>query len=152
MRIRPARADDREFILGLVPRLVEFGDVPGRDTSQMLERDRAVLAAAVEQPPADTEVFVAEADDGTSAGFIHLTTSSDYYTGGMMAHVADIVVTSAAEGHGVGRALLEHAEAWARQRGFTMLTLNVFIANQRAREVYARAGYREEWIRCIKWL
>ena len=53
MRIRPARASDREFILGLAARLIEFGTVPGRDPAQMVARDGAVLADALEQPSSD---------------------------------------------------------------------------------------------------
>jgi ribosomal protein S18 acetylase RimI-like enzyme len=31
-----------------------------------------------------------------------------------------------------------------------MLTLNVFTANRHAREFYAKLGFAEEWIRCVK--
>jgi GNAT superfamily N-acetyltransferase len=150
MRIRPARRDDKPFILGLAPRLVEFGTVPHRDPSQMVARDRTALAKTLDQPSPDTELFVAEDDNAGAVGFLHLTTASDYYTDAATAHVADVVVAPEAERRGVGRALLAYAEGWARQRGFAMLTLNVFAANRRARDVYAGAGFQEEWIRCIK--
>ena len=148
MRIRSAVAGDKDFILGLADRLVAFGPVPGRDRSQMIERDRAVLAAALERP--DTALFVAEDDGGRRAGFIHLTTTHDYYTDSHAAHIADVVVSADAGGRGIGSALMKHAEDWARQRGFEMLTLNVFSANRGARDLYARLGFDEEWIRCIK--
>jgi ribosomal protein S18 acetylase RimI-like enzyme len=150
VRIRPAGAADRNFILGLADRLVEFGAVPGRDRSQMVARDRAVLAEALDQPSTDTALFIAEHDDGGSAGFIHLTTTDDYYSASAPAHIADVVVAIDAGGRGVGTALIAHAEDWARQRGSAMLTLNVFAANRRARDLYARLGFQEEWIRCIK--
>jgi len=150
VRIRPARASDREFILGLAARLIEFGTVPGRDPAQMVARDGAVLADALEQPSSDRGLFIAETDDGSRLGFIHLTTGDDYYTGTRTGHIADVVVTAAAGGRGVGSALMAYAEGWARQRGFSLLTLNAFTANRRARDLYARLGYQEEWIRCIK--
>jgi GNAT superfamily N-acetyltransferase len=150
MRIRPAGLDDREFILALAPRLVEFGQVAGRDAAQMVARDRAVLIAALDQPSPDTELFVAEDDDGTALGLIHLTTDSDYYSDRETGHIGDVVVTAAAGQRGVGSALIAFAEEWARGRGFAMLTLNVFSVNRRARELYARLGFQEEWIRCIK--
>lgn len=152
MRIRPARIGDKDFILDLVPRLVEFGTVPNREPSQLVTRDRAVLTHTLEHPSPDTELFVAEDDSGRSIGFIHLTTAEDYYANTATAHVADIVVAPDAGNRGVGSALIAYAEAWARQRGFAMLTLNVFVANRRARELYARHGFQEEWIRCIKHL
>ena len=149
MRIRPALARDRTFILDLAQRLVEFGPVPGRDASQMIARDRAVLTNALEDPSAGSAIFIAE-DDGGSVGFIHLTTTDDYYTASATAHIADVVVAPGAGGRGVGSALIAYAEQWALDRGFSMLTLNVFAANRRARDLYTRLGFQEEWVRCIK--
>jgi GNAT superfamily N-acetyltransferase len=149
-RIRPARLHDKAFILDLAQRLVEFGPVPGREPAQMLARDRAVLAGVLEQPAADSAVFVAEDEADRAVGFIHLTTADDYYSGGNTAHIADVVVLPALDGCGVGSALIAYAESWAREHGFRLLTLNVFTANRRARNLYTKLGFQEEWIRCIK--
>ena len=148
MKLRPAVAEDREFILGLAERLIEFGDVPGRDRAAMIARDRSVLAAALTDSA--STIFVAVNDDGHPLGFIHLTTADDYYDARETAHVADLVVAREAAGLGVGSALMERAEQWAREQGFAMLTLNVFTANRRARDLYTRLGFAEEWIRCLK--
>lgn len=150
MRIRPAQASDGSWIADLAPRLVEFGSVTGRDASEMVARDRAVLAHALDDPSADTGVFIAEDDAGDALGFIHLTTTEDYYTASETGHIADVVVAPRAAGQGVGSALIAYAEEWARQRGFALLTLNVFTANHRARQLYRRLGFEEEWIRCVK--
>ncbi|HXW04546.1 MAG TPA: GNAT family N-acetyltransferase [Vicinamibacterales bacterium] len=150
VRIRPALAADREFVLGLAPRLVEFDDVPGRDREQMVSRDRAVLARVLDVPAADSALFVAEDQSGRPVGFIHLTTAEDYYSDSTTAHVADVVVVPEASSRGVGAALIAHAETWAVDRGFALLTLNVFVGNRRAREFYERLGFEEEWLRCIK--
>lgn len=40
--------------------------------------------------------------------------------------------------------------ALARSRGYRWLTLNVFAENLRAREVYKRLGYGEDFLKCIK--
>lgn len=150
MRIRAFRPGDRDFILGLAPRLTEFGDVPGRDRAAMNARDREVLEHAMDVPSSDTALFVAEDNDGRPVGFIHLTTADDYYTNNMTAHIADVIVAREAGGQGIGSALIAYGEQWARDRGFDMLTLNVFMANREARELYARLGFQQEWIRCIK--
>lgn len=148
MKIRSAIAEDREFILALAERLIEFGDVPGRDRAAMIARDRSVLAAAL---TADAStIFVAVDDHERPLGFVHLTTAEDYYDAQETAHVADLVVAREAAGLGVGSALMKWAEQWAREQGFTMLTLNVFTANRRARDLYAKLGFAEEWIRCLK--
>lgn len=148
MTIRPAIAADREYILNLAERLIAFGDIPGRDRAAMLARDRAVLADAL--TGGGSVIFVAVDDGGRPIGFIHLTTADDYYDARATAHVADVVVAEESAGRGVGSALMERAEHWAREEGFSMLTLNVFTANRRARAFYAKLGFAEEWIRCLK--
>ena len=46
--------------------------------------------------------------------------------------------------------LMAGAEAWARARGFRVLTLDVFAANARARAFYARLGYLEQTLKLAK--
>lgn len=115
----------------------------------MTGRDRAVLEHVMDHSEPDTALFVAE-NDGRRLGFVHLTTADDYYTNTTTAHIADVVVARDAGGQGVGGALIAFSEKWARDRGFDMLTLNVFVANAKARQLYLRLGFQEEWIRCIK--
>ena len=115
----------------------------------MIARDRAVLTNALEHPSGDSSIFIAE-DGNTPLGFIHLTTTEDYYTAGDAAHIADVVVAPDAGERGIGTALIAYAERWAIERGFSMVTLNVFAANRRARDLYTKLGFQEEWIRCIK--
>lgn len=117
----------------------------------MVERDRACLAEALLAPPAaNAALFIAEDEEGEPLGFVNLTTATDYYTNSTTAHIADLVVAPRAGGQGVGTALVERAEEWARREGFALLTLNVFSANEQARRLYRRLGFAEEWIRCIK--
>jgi GNAT superfamily N-acetyltransferase len=61
-----------------------------------------------------------------------------------------LAVTEAAEGHGVGAALLRAAEEWTTEQGYTKVTLNVFDGNARARRAYERAGYQVETLRYVK--
>lgn len=42
------------------------------------------------------------------------------------------------------RALLGAADAWGRGQGFRHLTLAVFSDNRRAKDLYARQGWRAE--------
>ena len=46
-------------------------------------------------------------------------------------------------GRGIGRALLEHAFAWARTNGKPALTLRVFPDNERARALYRGTGFAD---------
>src|SRR4029453_6875234 len=92
VRIRPAHPDDKDFILGLVPRLTEFGAVAGRDSPQMIARDRAVLTVVLEHPSDDAALYVAEDDDGRPIGFVHLTTVDDHYTNSAAPHIGALIV------------------------------------------------------------
>jgi GNAT superfamily N-acetyltransferase len=44
-------------------------------------------------------------------------------------------------GKGLGRALIEGCEAWARERGHKLLTVGVLSKNARAVRSYEGAGY-----------
>lgn len=63
-------------------------------------------------------------------------------------HTAELglSVERAARGIGVGRALMEGAEAWAREHGVTKIVLGVFSKNDRARALYDRLGYEVEGV------
>lgn len=57
------------------------------------------------------------------------------------ARIGSISVAPDHWGQGVGRGLMQAAEAWARQRGVTDLRLHVWDFNQRALRLYAELGY-----------
>jgi GNAT superfamily N-acetyltransferase len=88
--------------------------------------------------------------DGRPAGFAFLEHATDYFSGARHGHLGMIAVAADSEGHGVGRALMDAAEAWARAQGYARLTLNVFEGNTRARRAYERAGFAVETIRYVK--
>lgn len=117
--------------------------------------DAAVARAigkALDSPGEDSAVFAAEDEDGIPLGFIHVHTARDFFTGEEHGHVSDVVVASAAEGRGVGRALMAAGERWSRARGHRLLTLNVFGANARARELYDRLGFAADTTKLVKLL
>jgi ribosomal protein S18 acetylase RimI-like enzyme len=150
VRIRIAEARDGDFILSLVPRLMEFGPPPWRPAAQMTATDMEVIEKVLLTRPDGTIVLVAEDESGVLLGFIHLNTKQDYFTREQHGHVSDIVVAPAGEGRGVGRALIEAGEAWSRAQGFRLLTLNVFANNQRALKLYERLGYGQDTIKYVK--
>jgi len=152
VRIRPASAADRGWILTLAPRLHDFGPPPYRERGVM---DRAVVASigdALRAAKRDVAVLVAEDSVGGRLGFIHLHGARDFFTGEAHGHVSDIVVAPEAEGRGVGQALMAAAEDWARALGFRLLSLHVFDGNARARAFYARLGYGPDIVKLIKTL
>jgi uncharacterized protein (TIGR00290 family) len=65
---------------------------------------------------------------------------------GSYAFLSDLVVLPEARGTGVGRALLERGEAFARAEGANVLVLTVLARNAAARQLYAEAGFRERYL------
>lgn len=64
------------------------------------------------------------------------------------AELLAIAVKSGVRGNGVGRALLQRAEARARLRGAQALNLCTAEANVAAAELFLKAGFvRKRWIR-----
>jgi GNAT superfamily N-acetyltransferase len=148
IQIRQATAADEDVLRALSGRLTAFelpawrkpGDIATADAREMLD---AVRAAAP-----DNVVFIAERAD-VAVGCLHVLDLTDFF-GTRHAHISVIATTEAAEGSGVGRALLAFAEAWARRHGHSLLTLNVFAANERARRFYDRAGLSPEMLKYAK--
>jgi GNAT superfamily N-acetyltransferase len=149
--VRPARPEDRAFVLETVMRLGAFGPPPWRTCEEIGEADARVVRAFFEKPPEGAALLVAESE-GAALGFIYLEVLRDYFVGEAHGHVGILAVTEAAEGRGAGAALMRAAEGWARERGFRRLTLNVFDGNTRARAIYEHLGYRPETLRYVKLL
>ena len=89
-------------------------------------------------------VFVAETPDGI-VGRISLARE----THPASEHVADLglMVAGAHRRQGVGRALMETAESWAREVGVHKLELHVFPYNEPAIALYETLGYQREGYR-----
>jgi ribosomal protein S18 acetylase RimI-like enzyme len=51
---------------------------------------------------------------------------------------------------GIGRALMEHAQAWAKAQGYTQIGLQVFITNQPAIDLYEQLGYESRSISMMR--
>lgn len=148
MTIRAAEPADRDFVLTMADRLVSF-DVPAfRSKDELAEGDRRALAAWFRDPKPGEALFVAELD-GQLAGCAYLVTLVDYFNDRPHAHLSVLAVTAEAEGKGVGSALLDRSEAWARERGSDRLTLSALVTNARARALYERRGFSGEYIRYV---
>jgi GNAT superfamily N-acetyltransferase len=146
VRVRDATPGDAGFILSLVPSFSGFGLPPWRDGNAFCAVVEASLRAALD---AGAVIFVAEDDDGTPLGFVHLHPVRDLL-GGERAHVSDIAVTDAAQGRGAGRLLIEAAERWARERGYALLGLTAIATNDSALAFYERLGFGADTITLVK--
>jgi GNAT superfamily N-acetyltransferase len=149
--VRPARPDDREFVLAAAVELAAFGPPEWRTAGEVVEGEAKTLRAWFAGAPPGSALLVAE-EDGRPLGFAYLETLRDYFLEEEHGHIGILAVTKEAQGRGAGGALLDAAESWARGRGYGRLTLHVFEGNERARAVYARRGYRPESLKYVKFV
>jgi len=150
IQIRAATEADREFMVGVVPRLRAFGPPPLRPDDALDRGERETLERALENPADDAVLLIAEMEGIGPAGVAYALTATDYFTREPHGHLSILAVAEAGEGRGAGRALMAAVEAWSAARGHRFITLNVFAGNSRARAVYERAGYGEDVLRYVK--
>lgn len=66
----------------------------------------------------------------------------DQVTGDRHGHIFMVYVAPKHRRRGIGSALVHHAENWAKQRGDRQITLQVFLNNQPAVNLYEKLGYQ----------
>ena len=134
MRIRPyTDADWPEWLRMSVALFYEH-------TAAELEPDMRAFRAR-----SDANVFVAERDDGSVAGFVEVG-SRPYADGCHTSPVGYIeawYVDHDVRRHGFGRALLGAAEAWARTLGYREMASDASLDNTESHLAHNRSGYQE---------
>jgi GNAT superfamily N-acetyltransferase len=150
IRIRAYQPSDSEFILSIVPRFSEFELPEWRQRDEIDRTNRTSIEQALIQLGPDSAIFMAEDENGRSAGFIHLQTEIDYFRGDKYGYISDLAVESSFEGQGVGRLLLDTAETWTRTNGYHLLALYVFAGNSRAQRLYEKNGFKPEVVKYVK--
>ena len=99
------------------------------------------LAYRRERPADDAATFVA--DDGGLVGYtaVSYTEPPPVFARGPEASIEEVYVAPERRGEELATALLERAEAWARERGCERATLSVNADNDAARALYEDRGY-----------
>lgn len=148
VRVRPFLSDDRAFILSLAPRLA-IGKQPWRDRDLWLATVQEWLTESIQQHGQKTMVWIAENEEGERVGFASVSHST-HFTGQPQAYIGELAAAESAEGHGVGSALLNACEQWAREQGYTILALSTGAANARALRFYKHRGFQDEDVTLTK--
>ncbi|PWB35050.1 N-acetyltransferase [Pseudomonas sp. SDI] len=60
---------------------------------------------------------------------------------GAALHIEELAISHEHQGHGLGRQLIGHVQAWAQAQGFTALTLTTFAEVPWNAPFYARLGF-----------
>ena len=148
IRVRPGRDDDQAGILALAPRLAE-GVAPWRDQAEALLAGRCWLEESLDAAKTGDGAVLVAADADGIAGVISVRAST-HFTGERDGYIGELVVAERASRHGIGRALVDAADAWARDHGLRNLTLLTGAFNTNARGFYAALGFAEEEVRLTR--
>lgn len=143
--IRPAHPGDLAEVLTALEWLFAApgGVPPGWNTARAGETFAWVAASD------HAEVLLAE-DGGAVVGLCSVYVDIRSIRFGQRAWVEDLVVDPARRSGGVGKALLEAAKHWARERGATHLELDSGDARTEAHRFYERE--QPGWTsRCFAW-
>lgn len=90
--------------------------------------------------------FLRLAADGTPLGFIELALRTDYVNGTRSTPVAfleAILVAPDARRQGIARALVAHAQAWARERGCREFASDAHADNTASHAMHRALGFEE---------
>lgn len=127
-QVRPARNADIDALLRL-----EEAAFPGDRLTRREFRDairsRATVTLAATVPPGEGDAL---------AGYVFMQTRR----GSETARITSLAVAESAGRRGLGRLLVESAEAEALRRGCSRIRLEVRADNGRAARLYRAAGYR----------
>jgi GNAT superfamily N-acetyltransferase len=126
--VRPATRDDAPAVASLLGEL-------GYPTAPALAGERLAALAGD-----DDAVLLAIDERGEAVGLISLHRMRVLHAGGLVAYITALVTASSARGRGVGRALLESAERWARAAGCRRLTVTSAERRADAHAFYEACG------------
>ena len=140
IEIRPARETDAAEIAEL--NTVEMGY---QTTAEQVREKLAVLLKS-----RDNRILVAVAD-GQVVGYIHANTYGTLYFPPLK-NLMGIAVSAACRRKGIGTALLDAIEVWAKETGARGVRLNSGSTRLEAHEFYRSRGYgtEKQQLRLIK--
>jgi GNAT superfamily N-acetyltransferase len=147
MRIRDADfTKDRDAMLGFImdSQHFEYAFEPNR------RLDPPVAAEYLKDLEGDVarhggRFLIAETDDGEPLGWavVHEQDDPTFVIAEERrnVYISELYVEERARGTGIGRALIDACEAWAKERGILVMQIGVLALNTRADKIYRQAGY-----------
>jgi len=87
----------------------------------------------------DHQVLLVAAEDERVVGYVMASQSMTLYANGPTAELIELNVEKTRRKRGIGRALVEAAMAWARERG----CVEVNVPTRRAGDYYKKLGFEE---------
>jgi len=133
--VRAARTEEVERI----PALYEWLFAPPGSKPDAWDERRAIVALRGAIESHDACVLLAD-DEGELVGFCTVYQDMHSVRFGYRAWVEDLAVDPGRRSQGIGKALLDAAKAWARERGASHLELDSADARTDAHRFYEREG------------
>jgi ribosomal protein S18 acetylase RimI-like enzyme len=148
--VRKMKESDNDFIVGLSSRCNEFEFMGWRDSKKMQDAQLQQAQNAINNTDPQSDIFVVEDENNNLLGFLHMTKSTDFFTGEEQGYLSWIAVSKEGEGKGIAKLLMEKAEEWTKNNGYKQLVLNVFANNKRAINFYSHLNFENEIIKMVK--
>jgi len=142
IRVRPATRHDMEDWLRM--RKAFWPDCPEDKHRQEMEQSLSLPGV----------VFVAEHKEAGLVGFAEISIRKDYVegaSGGPVPYVEGWYVDETYQGSGIGRSLIEAAEQWSLEKGFTQIASDTLVDNSKSIAVHTALGFREVE-RCVHFI
>lgn len=134
----------------LLPRLASFEVPEIRNPDHLWHGDRELLNAWLDDKSPSVLVEVAVDESEQVQGLTITSLREELLSHEPSAHLEVLAISAAAEGIGMGNALLTSAQKNAKLHGARSMSLHVFSNNSRARALYERAGFDGELLRYFK--
>jgi len=109
-------------------------------------------ASAWKESTNKNTTFVAVKNCGQQIGYVNVREGMDDIAAEKCAYIALLADMPEVEGEGVAKSLVQAAENWSKEMGFTRVSLDVFARNLRGQRFYEKKGNKPETIRVIKQL
>ncbi len=87
-------------------------------------------------------VTISQSDRSIKIACLWVGIAIDQITGIRHPNIFLIYVDPVHRRQGIGRALMQYAQVWAKDQGYTQIGLQVFTENQPAIDLYQQLGYR----------
>ncbi len=134
VHIRPAKSTDLPGVLRL------YGQ-PGLDDGAVLPLAEAERMFARFASYPDYVLYVAELEGEIVGTFALLIMDNLAHMGTPSAVVEDVVVDAAHQGHGIGRAMMNHAVSVCRRKGCYKMALSSNLKREKAHAFYDSLGF-----------
>lgn len=150
LTIRRAEPRDASALgtLGASLMRTHYGFDPQRFLAAGEDAERGYAAFLSSQLDEDAAVVLVAEVDGRIVGYVYagLEPMSWKELRGPAGFIHDVLVEDDGRGVGAGRALIDHAIAWLRERGAARVMLWTADRNEGAQRLFARLGFRRTMI------